>query len=105
MSRLANLLLQVQTKHFSYALFQDLSSFVVKSIPEMEHVMEIGNSNRTVGFTQMNAQSSRSHSIFSITVEAAEKFKGETKLRMGKLHLVDLAGSERQSKTGAEVFL
>merc|ERR1719333_2015181 len=45
----------------------------------------------------MNAESSRSHSIFTITIESAE---GEH-IRVGKLNMVDLAGSERQSKTGA----
>lgn len=29
--------------------FQDLSSFVAKSVKEIEHVMTVGNSNRTVG--------------------------------------------------------
>jgi len=29
--------------------FQDLSSFVTKSIKEIEHVMNVGNANRVVG--------------------------------------------------------
>lgn len=51
----------------------------------------------------MNADSSRSHSIFTINVEMCEKDQndGEEHYRLGKLNLVDLAGSERQSKTGA----
>ncbi len=50
----------------------------------------------------MNADSSRSHSIFSIKVEMCEKdSEGEEHYRAGKLNLVDLAGSERQGKTGA----
>jgi len=48
----------------------------------------------------MNTESSRSHSIFTIIIEASENDGSETKYRMGKLNLVDLAGSERQSKTG-----
>lgn len=81
---------------------KDLSTFVVKDIQEMDRLMDVGNKNRSVGYTDMNAQSSRSHSIFSITVEVSEKGEdGEEHLRAGKLHLVDLAGSERQSKTGA----
>ena len=39
----------------------------------------------------MNAESSRSHCIFIVTVEMIE----EGKIRVGKLNLVDLAGSER----------
>ena len=46
--------------------------------------------------------SSRSHSIFSITIESSEKDEqGNSLIRKGKLNLVDLAGSERQSKTKA----
>ncbi|KAI9143948.1 P-loop containing nucleoside triphosphate hydrolase protein [Paraphysoderma sedebokerense] len=80
---------------------KDLSSFVVKDTAEMDKLMEVGNKNRSVGFTEMNARSSRSHSIFTITVEMCETVNEEEHIRVGKLHLVDLAGSERQSKTGA----
>ncbi len=62
-----------------------------------------------VGATAMNADSSRSHSIFTICVEtidnaataAAAGSNRDQHIRVGKLNLVDLAGSERQSKTGA----
>jgi len=47
----------------------------------------------------MNAESSRSHSIFSILVEVRDSTTKKT--TMGKLSLVDLAGSERADKTGA----
>ncbi|KND04175.1 uncharacterized protein SPPG_01608 [Spizellomyces punctatus DAOM BR117] len=81
---------------------KDLSAHVVKSVPEMEDLMTIGNKNRSVGATLMNENSSRSHSIFTITVESAEPGEdGKDRIVAGKLHLVDLAGSERQSKTGA----
>jgi hypothetical protein len=81
---------------------KDLSSYVVKNVAEMDKLMAFGNSNRSVGSTLMNAQSSRSHSIFTITVESSEMgADGEEHYRVGKLNLVDLAGSERQSKTGA----
>lgn len=46
----------------------------------------------------MNKDSSRSHSIFTVYVEA---MLNNGSIRMGKLHLVDLAGSERQAKTGS----
>jgi hypothetical protein len=50
----------------------------------------------------MNADSSRSHSLFTIYIETAEDDgNGDAKIRAGKLNLVDLAGSERQSKTEA----
>ena len=52
---------------------------------------------RSVGSTHMNQASSRSHAIFTITVECSERgLDGQQHFRVGKLHLVDLAGSERQ---------
>ncbi|XP_014669570.1 PREDICTED: kinesin-like protein KIF3B [Priapulus caudatus] len=81
---------------------KDLSSFVCKSVKEIEHVMTVGNQNRSVGATNMNEHSSRSHAIFIITIECSELGPdGENHIRAGKLNLVDLAGSERQAKTGA----
>jgi len=82
---------------------KDLSSFVTKSAAEIERVMILGNQNRSVGATNMNEHSSRSHAIFVITVECSELgVDGENHIRVGKLNLVDLAGSERQAKTGAQ---
>lgn len=81
---------------------KDLRSVVIKDCEEMDKLMSFGNKNRSVGATLMNATSSRSHSIFTITIEASEKGEdGEEHIRAGKLNLVDLAGSERQAKTGA----
>ncbi|XP_038865058.1 kinesin-like protein KIF3B [Salvelinus namaycush] len=81
---------------------KDLSSVVSKNVMEIEHVMNIGDQSRSVGFTNMNERSSRSHAIFMITVECSEKgADGEDHIRVGKLNMVDLAGSERQRKTGA----
>lgn len=82
---------------------RDLSSVVTKDAKEIEHVMRIGNQSRSVGFTNMNERSSRSHAIFLITVECSELGPdGEDHIRVGKLNMVDLAGSERQSKSGAK---
>uniref|UniRef100_A0A8C2CAT1 Kinesin-like protein n=1 Tax=Cyprinus carpio TaxID=7962 RepID=A0A8C2CAT1_CYPCA len=68
---------------------------------EMVGCLELGNSARTVGSTAMNAASSRSHAIFTISLEQRRKGdKGD--VMVSKLHLVDLAGSERQKKTKAE---
>jgi hypothetical protein len=96
---------------------KDLTSFVVKNVTgercclhlnvrtalfdtmflvEIDHVMQAGKRNRSVGATLMNATSSRSHSIFTIVIECMEAVGDH--IRVGKLNLVDLAGSERQSK-------
>ena len=63
--------------------------------------MQRGWENRATGATLMNAESSRSHSIFTIYLERADiNERGEEHIRAAKLNLVDLAGSERQGKTG-----
>ncbi|KAG7318866.1 hypothetical protein KOW79_017340 [Hemibagrus wyckioides] len=81
---------------------RDLSLHTVHSVAECERIMELGWKNRSVGYTLMNKDSSRSHSIFTIHLEICNTdAAGEDHLRAGKLNLVDLAGSERQSKTGA----
>ncbi|GMH68023.1 hypothetical protein TL16_g04829, partial [Triparma laevis f. inornata] len=53
---------------------------------------------RSVGSTGMNERSSRSHTIFRITLESRE----DTTVRVSTLNLVDLAGSESVRHTGAE---
>ncbi|EHB09248.1 Chromosome-associated kinesin KIF4A [Heterocephalus glaber] len=63
--------------------------------------LEQGNNCRTVASTAMNSQSSRSHAIFTISIEQRRKNDKNNSFR-SKLHLVDLAGSERQKKTKAE---
>ncbi|XP_029703217.1 kinesin-like protein KIF3A [Takifugu rubripes] len=81
---------------------KDLPGYVVYNADDMDRFMSLGNKNRSVGATNMNEHSSRSHAIFTITIECSEKgVDGNQVMRMGKLHLVDLAGSERQGKTGA----
>lgn len=76
-----------------------LHSVLCKSVEDMLTVMNIGNKNRTTGFTNMNEHSSRSHAVFLIKIEMCEM--DSTAIKVGCLNLVDLAGSERQSKTGA----
>jgi len=80
-----------------------LSDVVVETESDMNKLLDKGFANRTVAATQMNAESSRSHSIFTIVVEmsSVDKDTGKDLLKAGKLNLVDLAGSERQKKTGA----
>jgi len=81
---------------------KDLSFFAVKSVAEINDVLKTGLKNRAVGSTNMNATSSRSHSLFQIQIERSEiGADGKQHIRAGKLNMVDLAGSERIAKTGA----
>lgn len=79
-----------------------LTCLIVKSIAEIERAMTFGTTHRKTAATNMNSDSSRSHSLFTIYIETAENdAQGEQRIKAGKLNLVDLAGSERSSKTGA----
>eukprot|EP01017_Pseudomicrothorax_dubius_P013974 TRINITY_DN1637_c0_g3_i6.p1 TRINITY_DN1637_c0_g3~~TRINITY_DN1637_c0_g3_i6.p1 ORF type:complete len:453 (-),score=149.81 TRINITY_DN1637_c0_g3_i6:28-1386(-) len=81
---------------------KDLSAYMIESPEELLDKLILGQKSRKVGETKMNKGSSRSHSIFMITVEASEiGVDGKQHITVGKLNLVDLAGSERQSKTEA----
>ncbi|GEM07758.1 kinesin family member 5 [Rhodotorula toruloides] len=78
---------------------KNLSEFYVGNSAEVYEVMRQGGSARAVSATNMNAESSRSHSIFVITIQARNTETGTQKT--GSLFLVDLAGSEKIGKTGA----
>jgi len=56
---------------------KDLSQGMVTSIPEIEKAMTFGTLNRKTASTNMNLESSRSHSIFTIYIETAEMVEGE----------------------------
>lgn len=70
------------------------------SADDMMGVMRVGGANRVISSTRMNSDSSRSHSVFIITIEQRNVATGST--RSGKLFLVDLAGSEKVGKTQAQ---
>lgn len=46
-----------------------LSMHTVYNMAQCERIMEAGWKNRSVGYTLMNKDSSRSHSIFTISIE------------------------------------
>ncbi|GAB1730386.1 hypothetical protein NU195Hw_g1598t1 [Hortaea werneckii] len=76
-----------------------LNEFYVGSVGEVYQVLERGGQSRAVASTQMNQESSRSHSIF--VIEVTQKNVESGSARSGRLFLVDLAGSEKVGKTGA----
>ncbi|CAL4891324.1 unnamed protein product [Urochloa decumbens] len=61
-----------------------------------------GSANRKVAATNMNRESSRSHSVFTCIIESRWEKDSASNLRFARLNLVDLAGSERQRTSGAE---
>lgn len=82
---------------------QDLSKFPCSSYEEISNILDKGNNNRTVAATQMNATSSRAHTVLTISFtqiiydDSGRPFNR----KQSNINLVDLAGSERASKTGA----
>eukprot|EP01135_Chromosphaera_perkinsii_P007529 Nk52_evm13s913 gene=Nk52_evmTU13s913 len=82
---------------------ESLTEKVILDPREAQDVLEFGNRNRRIGSTSMNRESSRSHAVFTLYIEAEEKkAAAATNLRSSRLHLIDLAGSERQRDTQAE---
>ena len=102
---------------------------VVRSVEECAALLEEGEKHRHYGCTQMNDFSSRSHTIFRLTIENKPQPPQQTqhgadasaalssatatsyqppaprkkdRVRVSVLNFVDLAGSERQAQTGAQ---
>lgn len=80
-----------------------LSQLAVSSFLDIDSLMTEGNKSRTVAATNMNAESSRSHAVFSVvlTQTITDTLSGVTGEKASRMSLVDLAGSERAVKTGA----
>ena len=83
-----------------------LAELIVRDTKDLLRLLYQGNAVRRVAATNMNDQSSRSHSVFTIMIDQRTSTHlpgGLTKelTVKAKLNLVDLAGSERANKTGA----
>ncbi|KAN0133784.1 kinesin heavy chain [Lactarius tabidus] len=91
--------LQIHEEKSKGVYVKSLSDYYVSSAREVYEIMRQGGAARVVTSTNMNAESSRSHSIFLITISQRNTETGAQKT--GNLYLVDLAGSEKVGKTGA----
>ncbi|CAN9499518.1 unnamed protein product [Ophioblennius macclurei] len=79
-----------------------LEEVTVHNKDEVYQILERGAAKRRTACTLMNAYSSRSHSVFSVTIHMKEVSPdGEELVKIGKLNLVDLAGSENIGRSGA----
>nr|XP_019926809.2 kinesin-like protein KIF28P isoform X17 [Crassostrea gigas] len=81
---------------------ENLKRVPVGSYAEIEKRTDQGTASRTVASTNMNATSSRAHTVVTITFDQIIKSESgsETK-KSSVMNLVDLAGSERADSTGA----
>lgn len=77
---------------------EELSERKINNVDEVFEFIKIGLDNRSIAKTNMNEQSSRSHSIFLMTIISTNLI--DLTVKTGKLYLIDLAGSEKISKTG-----
>ncbi|EDV22951.1 uncharacterized protein TRIADDRAFT_28287 [Trichoplax adhaerens] len=83
-------------------IIQGVEEIIVHTKDEVYGIMERGAARRQTASTLMNASSSRSHTIFSVTIHLKENtMEGDEFLKTGKLNLVDLAGSENVGRSGA----
>eukprot|EP01135_Chromosphaera_perkinsii_P012320 Nk52_evm12s2635 gene=Nk52_evmTU12s2635 len=106
----------------------DLTEEIIVNQQQIMGLMEKGEANRSIGCTNMNEHSSRSHTVFRLVIESREISRdGEENesparnsngtssgshrnsyggddiaVKVSILNLVDLAGSERARQTGAE---
>lgn len=83
---------------------------VVVDFDSLLGILFLGEKSRAFASTAMNERSSRSHTIFRITIESRAKSEGtdaagnendDGAVRVSTLNLVDLAGSESVRHTGA----
>ncbi|XP_050165449.1 kinesin-like protein KIF7 isoform X2 [Myiozetetes cayanensis] len=84
----------------------------VEGLDEVLSLLEMGNTAKHTGATHINRQSSRSHTIFTVTMEQRRgagrlplhhrppSVPAAGQVLVSKFHFVDLAGSERIVKTG-----
>jgi len=82
---------------------QGLTKHTVGDYPTIEALMEAATKSRTVAATNMNATSSRAHTIFQLTLTQTlvDASAGKATDKTSSINLIDLAGSERANSTGA----
>ncbi|XP_026234773.1 kinesin-like protein kif7 [Anabas testudineus] len=109
-------LLEVETASKDIHIREDKGNIVLCGVKECEvegldevlSLLESGNTARHTGATQMNPNSSRSHTIFTLHMDqrrGSSRIYGTTtstgpQMLSSKFHFVDLAGSERILRTG-----
>ncbi|KAL2864343.1 putative kinesin family protein (BimC) [Aspergillus lucknowensis] len=92
-----------QKKGHMSTLVQGMEETYIDSATSGIKLLQQGSHKRQVAATKCNDLSSRSHTVFTITVDIKRTTEsGEEYVCPGKLNLVDLAGSENIQRSGAE---
>ena len=89
--------LQIREDKKKGIIIEDLSEWVVRSPLEFYTLLQNSTNNKIISNTYMNNFSSRSHTVYLLTIEQmiTDKKTNNKIIKIGKLNLVDLAGSER----------
>ncbi|KAF7837065.1 kinesin-like protein KIN-12B [Senna tora] len=95
--------LQIREDVKSGVYVENLTEEQVYTMKDVFRLLLKGLSNRRIGATSINSESSRSHTVFTCVVESRCKSAadGMSRFKSSRINLVDLAGSERQKLTGA----
>ncbi|PWN42336.1 kinesin-domain-containing protein, partial [Ceraceosorus guamensis] len=72
---------------------------IVTSPEDVLSLLEAGQRHRHQAATDWNERSSRSHCVFTITIESRDKQVHGSEVRISQLNLIDLAGSERAASS------
>lgn len=80
-------------------MVENLYIFEASSAKEVLDLYKYGVRNRVLASHNLNEVSSRSHTIFSVTIESQD-LRDANNITVSKLQLVDLAGSEKSGLTG-----
>lgn len=94
--------LQVREDIKAGAFIEGITEEAVLTCADAIKILIRGARNRHIGSTNMNMESSRSHSVFSMVIEQQRSREGVTNVMKSKINFVDLAGSERQKQTNAQ---
>eukprot|EP01059_Diplonema_ambulator_P004010 TRINITY_DN13709_c0_g1_i1.p1 TRINITY_DN13709_c0_g1~~TRINITY_DN13709_c0_g1_i1.p1 ORF type:complete len:1010 (+),score=216.73 TRINITY_DN13709_c0_g1_i1:37-3030(+) len=78
----------------------DLTVESVGSMAACQRLLDVGGKRKVMGYSHLNVESSRSHTIFSITVVCTTEGKNKKSKRTATLNFCDLAGSESMMADG-----
>jgi len=91
--------LRIRSTEEGQMYVEDLTEIRCDSLEDVVSLMKKGEANRSVGITNMNKYSSRSHSIVRIRITGRNIAESTTTKSL--LSFIDLAGSERKEKSGS----
>ena len=93
--------LKLKWNKYDVYTVENLLTVEIDEVEEILHLFHYGIQNKILGSHKMNMTSSRSHTIFTVTLEQIPIDNPDNTI-VSKLQIVDLAGSERQSLTGSD---